>query len=209
MYQQSKQSPLESDGQQFTPISTKQTITSRQWWSTLYTNINKIVYFDDIGVNCWPSLCRGDCLHCWYWCELLVNTLHQYQQSKQSPLESDGQQFTPISTKRPITSREWWSTLYTNINKAKNHLLALLILVWIVDHLCLEVIVYFDDIGVNCWPSLCRGDCLHCWYWCELLTITLYSDGQQFTPISTKRPITSREWWSTLYTNINKAKNHL
>jgi hypothetical protein len=22
------------------------------------------------------------------------------------------------------------------------------------------------------WPSLFRGGCLLCWYWCELLTIT-------------------------------------
>jgi len=33
----------------------------------------------------------------------MVNNSHQYQQSKQSPLDSDGQQFTPISTKRTIT----------------------------------------------------------------------------------------------------------
>jgi hypothetical protein len=30
---------------------------------------------------------------------------HQYQQNKQSPLNSDGQQFTPISTKRIINSK--------------------------------------------------------------------------------------------------------
>ena len=29
------------------------------------------------------------------------------------------------------------------------------------------------DIGSNCWPSLLRGDCLCCWYWFELLTITV------------------------------------
>jgi hypothetical protein len=28
----------------------------------------------------------------------MVNKSHQYQQSKQPPLNSDGQQFTPIST---------------------------------------------------------------------------------------------------------------
>jgi hypothetical protein len=35
-------------------------------------------------------------------------------------------------------------------------------LVLIVDHHCLEMIVRFVDIGVNCWPSLFRGDCLLC-----------------------------------------------
>ena len=58
--------------------------------------------------------------------------------------------------------------------------LLVLILVWFVDHHCLEVFVrFFDirglvghhclqmiigfvDIGVNCWPSLFRGDCLLC-----------------------------------------------
>jgi hypothetical protein len=29
----------------------------------------------------------------------MVNNSHQYQQSEQQPLNSDGQQFTPISTK--------------------------------------------------------------------------------------------------------------
>ena len=70
-------------------------------------------------------------------------------------------------------------------------LIAVLILVWIVDHHCLEMIVRFVDIGVNWWPSLFRGVCLLCWYswnywpslfrgdslicWylCELLTITV------------------------------------
>jgi hypothetical protein len=31
------------------------------------------------------------------------------------------QQFTPTSTKRTITSKQWWSTIHTNINKTKNH----------------------------------------------------------------------------------------
>jgi hypothetical protein len=31
---------------------------------------------------------------------------HQYQQNKQSPLFSDGQQITPISTKQTITSSQ-------------------------------------------------------------------------------------------------------
>ena len=63
------------------------------------------------------------------------------------------------------------------------NLCRLLILVWIVDHHCLEVfvrfadiggiidhhcseiIVHFVDIGVNCWPSLFRDHCSLCWYW--------------------------------------------
>jgi hypothetical protein len=32
--------------------------------------------------------------------------IHQYQQSEQSSLNSDGQQFTPISTKRKIISEQ-------------------------------------------------------------------------------------------------------
>jgi hypothetical protein len=36
----------------------------------------------------------------------MVNNSHQYKQSKQSPLDSDGQQFTPISTKQTITSKK-------------------------------------------------------------------------------------------------------
>jgi hypothetical protein len=35
----------------------------------------------------------------------MVNNSHQYQQSEQTPLNSDGQQFTPISTKRTIISQ--------------------------------------------------------------------------------------------------------
>jgi hypothetical protein len=50
--------------------------------------LEMIVRFVDIGVNCWLSLFRG------------------YQQSEQSPLNSDGQQLTPISTKRTITSKQ-------------------------------------------------------------------------------------------------------
>ena len=45
--------------------------------------------------------------------------------------------------------------------------------VGIVYHHCLEVIVRSVAIGVNCWPSLFRGDCSLCCYWCELLTITV------------------------------------
>jgi hypothetical protein len=37
---------------------------------------------------------------------VMVNKSHQYQQSEQSSLSSDGQQFTPISTKRTITSKQ-------------------------------------------------------------------------------------------------------
>jgi hypothetical protein len=36
----------------------------------------------------------------------MVNNSHQYQQSKQTPLQSDGQQFTPISTKQTNTSKK-------------------------------------------------------------------------------------------------------
>jgi hypothetical protein len=32
----------------------------------------------------------------------------------------------------------------------------------IVDHHCLEVVVRFVDIGLNCLPSLLRSDCLFC-----------------------------------------------
>jgi hypothetical protein len=35
LIQQSKQTPLNSDGQQFTPISTKQTIISKKSWSII------------------------------------------------------------------------------------------------------------------------------------------------------------------------------
>jgi hypothetical protein len=35
----------------------------------------------------------------------MVKTSHQRQQSEQSPLNSDGQQFTPISTKRTHISK--------------------------------------------------------------------------------------------------------
>ena len=99
-YQQSEQSPLFSDGQQFTPISTKRSITSKQWWSTMHININKRTI---------PLYCDGQ-------------QFHQYQQNKQSPLNIDGQQFTPISTKQTITSKQWWSTIHNNINKANTHL---------------------------------------------------------------------------------------
>jgi hypothetical protein len=59
-----------------------------------------IVRFVDIGVNCWPSLVRGDCLLCWYWCELLKIT---HQQTEQSSLSSDGQH--TISLEMPVTSQ--------------------------------------------------------------------------------------------------------
>ena len=39
--QQSQQSPLNSDGPTIPPMSTKQTITSKQWWSNYSTNVNK------------------------------------------------------------------------------------------------------------------------------------------------------------------------
>jgi excinuclease UvrABC ATPase subunit len=118
-YQQSKQSPLSSDGQQCTPMSTKQRITSKQWWkiippisinqtstskqwrSTIHTNINK----------------ANKHLQA-----VMVNNAHQYQHSEHSSLNSDVQQFTPISTTRTITSTQWWSTIHININKANNHL---------------------------------------------------------------------------------------
>jgi hypothetical protein len=35
---------------------------------------------------------------------VMVNNSHQYQQREQSSLNSDGQQFIPISTKRTIIS---------------------------------------------------------------------------------------------------------
>ena len=37
---------------------------------------------------------------------VMVNNSHQYQQSEQSSLNSDGQQFTSISTKRTIISKQ-------------------------------------------------------------------------------------------------------
>jgi hypothetical protein len=73
----------------------------------------------------------------------MVNNSHQRQQSEQSPLNSDGQQFTPISTTQRITSKQRWtkippiSTKQTNTSR-------------IVDQHCLEVFVCFVDIGVNC-----------------------------------------------------------
>jgi hypothetical protein len=53
---------------------------------------------------------------------VMVNNSHQHQQSEQSPLSSDCQQFTPTSTKRTITSRQWLSPIHTNINNANKHL---------------------------------------------------------------------------------------
>jgi hypothetical protein len=35
----------------------------------------------------------------------MVNNSHQYQQINESPLNNDGQQFTPISTKRTYISK--------------------------------------------------------------------------------------------------------
>jgi Pyruvate/2-oxoacid:ferredoxin oxidoreductase delta subunit len=123
----------------------------------------------------------------------MVNNAHQYQQSEQSALFSDDQQLDECSL------CWYWCALFTIT--AWRCLFALLILVWIVDrhclevlvwfidiggiifHHCLEVILCFVDIGVHCWPSLLRGDCLLCWYWCELLIIT--------------------------HTNINNTINHL
>jgi hypothetical protein len=52
---------------------------------------------------------------------VMVNNAHQYQHSEHSSLNSDVQQFTPISTTRTITSTQWWSTIHININKANNH----------------------------------------------------------------------------------------
>ena len=82
----------------------------------------------------------------------------------------------------------------------------LLVFVWIVDHDCLEMIVRFVDIGVICWPSLFRGVCSFCWYWCELLTITVYYTCTLFllykltvidSPISPKR-LFPRKWTISL-----------
>jgi phage terminase large subunit-like protein len=100
-YQQSEQTSLNIDGHQFTTISTKRTIISKQWWSTIHTNIN------NASNHLQP---------------VMVNNSHQYQQSEQSPLNSDVQQLTPISTKRTMTCKQWWSTIHTNVNKANNHI---------------------------------------------------------------------------------------
>jgi hypothetical protein len=111
------------------PISTKQTITSKQWWSTIPPLSTKQTITSKqlcwYWLNCRPSLFRGDCLICWYWwivdhhcLEVIVNFVDigkivdnhclevivcfsqqffQYQQIEQSPLNSDGQQFTNIN----------------------------------------------------------------------------------------------------------------
>ena len=120
-YKQSEQSSLNSDGQQFTQVQTKRIITSKQWWSTIHTNINK----------------ANNHLYL-----VMVNNSHQYQQGKQPPLNSDGQQFTLISTKR------------THISKTSD------------------------------------GQQFHQYQHNKQSPLT--SDGQQFTPISTKWTITSK-----------------
>jgi hypothetical protein len=37
---------------------------------------------------------------------VMVNNSHQYQQSEQTSPNNDGQQFTPISTKRTMISKQ-------------------------------------------------------------------------------------------------------
>ena len=136
-YQHSEHTYLNNDGQQFTSISTKriitskewwstipllstkQTITSKQWWSTIQTNINKANnHLETVMVNNSHQYQQNK--------ESPLNSDGQsfleYQQSKQTPLNSDGQQFILISTKRTNISKQWWSLIHTNINKPNNHL---------------------------------------------------------------------------------------
>jgi hypothetical protein len=88
---------------------------------------------------------------------VIVNSSNQYQQHKQSPLNSDGQQFEPISTTQSITyhlnslntkndhdikrwkPRSWLGTDTKGCRVEPVHvilLIVLLILVRIVDHHC-------------------------------------------------------------------------
>ena len=76
--QQSEQSYLNSDGQQFTPISTKRTHISKN------SDGQQFHQYQQSEQS--PLSSDGQ-------------QFHQYQQNKQSPQSSDGQQFTPISTK--------------------------------------------------------------------------------------------------------------
>jgi hypothetical protein len=71
----------------------------------------------------------------------MVNNSHQYQQSEQSSLNSDGQQFPPISANRPIISKQRWSIIPPISPKGT------ITLVGIIAHHCLEEIVPFGDIG--------------------------------------------------------------
>jgi hypothetical protein len=163
--QQSEQSPLNSDGQQFTPISTKQRITSKQWWSII---LEVIVHFVDIGVNCWPSLVRGDCLLCWYWwncwpslvLEMCVRFVDIGVNCWPSLFRGGcllcwyWWNYWPSLFRGDSLLCWYWCELFTIT--VYRRLFALLTLVWIFDHHCLEVVVCFVDIGVNCWPSLTR-----------------------------------------------------
>jgi hypothetical protein len=83
--QQSEQSPLSSDGKQFTPISTKRTHISKN---------SDVQQFHQYQQSEQSSLSSDG------------QQFHQYQQSEQSPLNSDFQQFTPISTKRTMTCKQ-------------------------------------------------------------------------------------------------------
>ena len=106
-YQQNKQSPLNSDDQHFTninktnnhlltvmvsnsPISTKQTITSRQWWSTILPLSTKLT----ITSKQWWSTIQPISTKLTITSKQWLSTIHQYQQNYQSPLNSDGQQFS-------------------------------------------------------------------------------------------------------------------
>ena len=81
------------------PISTKQTITSKQWWSAIHQyQQNKQSPLNSDGQQ-----------------------FYQYQQNKQSPLNSDGQQFNQYqqNEQSPLNSD---GQQFTNINKTNNHL---------------------------------------------------------------------------------------
>ena len=106
------------------PISTKQTITSKQWWSTILPLSTKLA----ITSKQWWSTIQPISTKLTITSKQWWSAIHQYQQNKQSPLNSDDQHFTninktnnhlltvmvsnsPISTKQTITSRQWWSTI--------------------------------------------------------------------------------------------------
>ena len=116
-------------------------------WIIDHHCLEVILCFVDIGVNCWPSLFRGDCSLCWHWCEFLT-----------------------------ITDYRSLFTLLILVSIVEHHYLEVIALFVDIDVNCWPALAGGDCLfcwySWKSWPSLFRGGCLLCWYWCELLTIT-------------------------------------
>ena len=150
----------------------------------------------------------------------MFNNWHHYQQSEQWPVSSDGQQFTPTSTKRTIISKQLWSIIRTNINKQRITSKQWWTIIppisinqtntskqwWPTIHTSInKANKHLQTVMVNNSTNINKANN-------HLQTVMvnnshqhrqseqspLGSDCHQFTPISTMRTNISKQWWSTI-----------